>query len=188
MARYRSWITTGLVVVGLVVLFVVFIAFRDDAALIAALEAAGTVAAAGFAAVAGVAAMRAANESSATARRAREAQARTARPRLSPRVTVDGDRLIGVLTVQPGPAALDVTVAWLRTDGETITTEVAEIAPGADGVTADLGPAPTGPGEPAAAMKMIWLEYSDDNGVGQWHDTWQVVSDRLTRSTADLVD
>ena len=38
------------------------------------------------------------------------------------------------------------------------------------------------------SLAMIWLEYADDSGVGQWHDTWQVASNRLNRTASDLVD
>jgi hypothetical protein len=184
--RYRSWITTGLIVVGLVVLFVMFIGFREDADLVAALEAAGTVAAAGFAAVAGVAAMRAANESSATARRARETLARSARPRISLRVEVAGDRLHGLVRCADGPAAVDATVAWLRADGETVTGQAARLAPGDGGMVVDLGPA--GTASAVAAVEMVWMEYWDDSRVGRWQDTWRVEAGRLQQTDSQLVD
>jgi hypothetical protein len=61
-SRLRTLSTAAATTLGLVVLFVVFIGFKDDTALVAALSAAGTVAAGAFAAVAAVGSMRAAAE------------------------------------------------------------------------------------------------------------------------------
>lgn len=56
------------------------------------------MAAAVFAAVAAFGSVRAADESSAAARRAHEAVARSAQPRLLPSISVDGDRLLGTVS------------------------------------------------------------------------------------------
>src|SRR5689334_8602822 len=115
-SRSRTLVVSGLMVLGVVALFVVFIGFKDDAALVAALSAAGTVLAAGFAAIAAMGSMRAAAESSATARRAREAFARSVRPRLQPGLVRADGVLRGDLRCGPERAALDLTVVWMTAD------------------------------------------------------------------------
>ncbi|HSK98151.1 MAG TPA: hypothetical protein VK891_16110 [Euzebyales bacterium] len=113
----------------MVVLFAVFIWFRNDAALVGALSAAGTVVAGGFAAIAALSSMRAAAESSASAKRSREAFARSVRPRIQPDVRRDGDRLLGAVQCGEGHAAVDVTVAWILSDRETVVDQVARLEP-----------------------------------------------------------
>lgn len=178
----------GLIGLGVVVLFVVFIGFKDDAALVAALSAAGTVLAAGFAAIAAMGSMRAAAESSATARQAREAFARSVRPRLQPIVVREDGALRGELRCGPDRAAIDLTVVWMRAGHETLSEQFARIEPGAT-VTVDLGLPDTAA---ASDVEMVWVEYWDDGRAAQWQDTWRPDAtrgaDAFVQSDSRLVD
>ena len=180
MARAKALIVYALVVIGLAALFTVFIAFRRDAALIAALEAAGTVAAAGFAAIAATGAMRAAAESSASAKRSREAMAWTVRPRVQPSVSRQNGAVVGKVASGEGRAAVDVTAVWMPSDGDPVTQRIARLDPG---TAADASL----PGD--VELGTVWIEYWDDARAGQWRDTWQPQPDggfALTHS--ELVD
>jgi len=171
-----------------VVLFVVFIGFKKDAALVAALSAAGTVAAAGFAAVAAMGSMRAAAESSAAARRSREALARTMRPRVTPSVAREDGTLHGRLHCSGNRGAVDVQVAWMLTDAEAVTDRVARIEPGAS-FTVDLKLAETG--SALQSVRMVWFEYWDDSHIALWRDTWRPdadAADFFLQTDSDLVD
>ena len=186
MSRTRALWTYVLVVTATVAMFVVFVAVREHTALVSALSAAGTVAAGVFAALAALGSMRAAAESSATARRSREALARTAQPSVRPEVRADGDELLGDVLVE-GKAAVGVTIAWLLVDREIATASADRIEPGATGgLTVDLGlPADA---DLAATVRMIWLEYRDAGRLGLWRDTWEIAPNaqspfRLASST-----
>lgn len=173
---------SALVALGLVALFGVFIAVRDDTALISALSAAGTVAAGVFAAVAAFGSLRAAAASNASAERAREAMVRSVRPNVEPSVSAVDTTLIGTLTCT-GYAAIDITVVWTLTDGEVITETVARLAPGEDPLTSTL-PQP---------VEMVWLSFTDEGRVGKWQDTWQMGQEphnlgRLTLIESRLAD
>ncbi|MEJ3751030.1 hypothetical protein WEI85_48435 [Actinomycetes bacterium KLBMP 9797] len=186
MSRQRIFATYALVVVALVVLFAGFIAVKDDAALIGALSAAGAVAAAGFAAVAAVGSMRAAAESGATARRSREALARTARPRLQP--SLSGTH--GVVRCSGERSAVEIIAVWLLSDRGPVTELVAHLAPGTE-VTVDLA-LPAG-ADAWQAVEMVWIEYQDESRISHWRDTWQVTSRPdgekvFVVSDSDLVD
>lgn len=172
-----------LTVLGTVALFAVFIAFREDAALIGALSAAGAVAAAVFAAVAAFGSVRAAAESSASARRAREAVARNAQPRLRPSVGVEGDRLLGTVSCGSARGAVDVTIVWVPANAGPITEQRAAFEAGT-GFTVDLGlPASASPRD---EIEMVWLEYWDEGRVGRWHDTWRIATEAANQSTLVL--
>jgi hypothetical protein len=168
-SRYRTYARNALIALGTAALFALFIVFRSDATLIAALSAAGTVAAAGFAAVAAVGAMRAAAESGEAARRAREAVARTAQPRVHPSIErVDG-KVLGKVQSGAGRDAIDVTVVWMQ-GGENISKQTARLSDVPFAV--DLALPETA--DPWEAISMLWVEYWDDSRVGHWQDTWQV--------------
>src|SRR5262245_24504748 len=128
-SRTRTLLIYGLWSLALVTLFAVFIGVKRDAALVAALSAAGTVAAAGFAAFAAMGSMRAAAESAAAARRSREAVARTARPRVFPGLMVVDGVPVGKVHCD-GRAAVDVTAAWHLKEGGTIVERSARLEPG----------------------------------------------------------
>lgn len=167
----RLKIPYALTVLGVVVLFAVFIAFRRDAALISAMSAAGAVAAAVFAAVAAFGSVRAADESSASARRAQEAVARNAKPSLRPSLSVEGDRLFGTVSCGSSRGAVDVMVVWVPVNSGPITEQRATFEPGT-GVTVDLN-------LPATAnlreeIEVVWLDYRDEGKVGRWRDTWRI--------------
>jgi hypothetical protein len=183
-----------LLAAGLVALFIVFIGVRRDTALVGALEAAGTVAAAGFAALAAVGSMRAAAESSATAKRSREALARTMRPRVHPTVSRENGTVLGKVQCGAGRGAVDVTVAWLLTDRDTVTGQAARLEPWHQ----DL---PPGPDSAIAVdlqlpqtavvsdeIRLVWIDYWDDDRVGHWRDTWELGTEPHNRETFRLID
>jgi len=173
-----------LVTLGLVVLFAVFIAFRNNAALIAALEAAGAVAAAAFAAIAAMGAMRAAAESSAAARRSREAVARTMRPRVQPSIRQENGLVLGTVESGEGRPAIDVTVVWVMADRGAITEQTARLE---DGLSVDLE-VPEG-ANVWDQLSTVWIEYEDDGRTGQWRDTWQAEANgRFSLTHSELVD
>jgi hypothetical protein len=187
-SRTQKLLVYGFWALAVVVLFAVFIGFKKDAALVAALSAAGTVAAAGFAAVAAMGSMRAAAESSATARRSRETLARTAQPRVTPSVVREDGTLHGRLNCGGSRAAVDVQVAWMLAENEAITDRVARIEPGAS-FTVDLKAPDTG--SVLQDVSMVWLEYWDDSHVGLWRDTWRPdpdVVDSFLQTDSDLAD
>ena len=147
-SRNRAFLNYLLIVAATATLFVVIIAVREHTALVSALSAAGTVAAGVFAALAALGSMRAAADSSATARRSREALARTAKPQVRPGVRADGGTLLGAVRadrVEPGPDP---------------------------GLAVDLGLPPDA--DLSSAVKLVWLEYRDAGHLGQWQDTWEV--------------
>jgi hypothetical protein len=189
-SRTRTLLVYGLFAAVIAVLFVVFIGFKRDAALVAALSAAGTVAAAGFAALAALGSMRAAAESSETARRSREALARTAQPRLYPSVLRQDGTVHGILRCGDNRAAVAVQAVWIPTDGETMAERVARIDPGGT-FTLDLKLPDTA--NLVDALSMVWIEYWDENRVGRWHDTWRpdpeaTTPDAFVQSDSSLVD
>ena len=209
MTRLQAKITYAVVILGTVALFAVFIAFRHNAALISALSAAGAVAAAGFAALAATGSMRAAAESSNTARRSREALARTVRPRVYPVVSQREETLLGLVRTE-GHAAIDVMVVWIGTQGNSVTGRTARLEPlrpdqppspanelavelTVDGVNAvDAAVVGAAAADPHDRLTMVWLEYWDDNRMGHWRDTWQWgtghQSDTLIQTDSELVD
>ena len=173
MSRNRVLLNYALVVAATAVLFVVIVAVRHHTALVSALSAAGTVAAAGFAALAALGSMRAAADSSATARRAREALARSARPRVRPGVRADGGTLVGDVRVEGQAAAEVVTVVWTFADRGPVTAQADRLEPGAvPGLVVDLGLPEDA--DVASAVTIVWIEYRDAGHLGQWRDTWQV--------------
>jgi hypothetical protein len=163
-SRAKALILYALVAIGLVTLFVVFIAFRGNSALIAALEAAGTVAAAGFAAIAAMGAMRAAAESSAAAKRSREAMAWTVRPRVQPSISQVNGATVGRVAGGDGRSAVDVTAVWMLNDADPVTERIARLDPGS-GMDVAL--------PENAEPHTVWIEYWDDGHAGKWRDTWQ---------------
>ena len=187
-SRNRALLTYVLVVAATVAMFVVFVTVREHTALVGALSAAGTVAAGVFAALAALGSMRAAAESSATARRSREALARTAQPSVRPEVRADGGKLLGEVRVE-GKAAVGLTIVWMLIDRETATARADRIEPGADGgLTVDLGLPPDA--DLASTVRLVWLEYRDANRIGLWRDTWEIAPNatspfRLAASTLE---
>jgi hypothetical protein len=179
-SRSRTLFTYALITFALVTLFAVFIGFRDNAALVGALSAAGTVAAGGFAAVAAVGSMRAAAESSTAARRSREAISRTARPRIQPGVREHDGRWLGELRCGADRGATDLLVTWLLADNEPAVGEAARLEP--DGTFAVELP---GPGD---QVTLVWLEYWDDDHAARWHDTWEVRTGMFHQTDSTLVD
>lgn len=187
--RPRTLVAYALVTIAVVVLFAFFIGFRRDVALVGALSAAGTVLAAGFAAMAALGSMRAAAESSVTANRSREALARTMRPTVRPDIGRQDGEVLGTVRCGEGRGALDVTVAWLKADGETVTGRTARLEPsrpdlpsGSDtalAVDLELPESATGWDE----TTMVWIEYWDDSHVGHWQDTWQVGTEPGSKET-----
>jgi hypothetical protein len=179
-SRPRTLIGYALVTLVVAALFAVFIGFKGDAALVGALSAAGTVAAAGFAALAAMGSMRAAADSSATAKRSREALARTMRPRIHPSVSRENGRMLGKVQCGEGRGAVDVTVAWRLTNSDTVTDRIArleprrpDLPPGSDVAFAvDLKIPETA--NVWKEISMVWIEYWDDSHVGHWQDTWRV--------------
>jgi hypothetical protein len=173
---------------GLVGLCAVFIAFRSDTALIGALSAAGTVAAAAFAAVAAAGSMRAAAESSETARRAREVAARTAQPRVHPSVAREAGKALGKVQSGAGRDAIDVTAVWVM-NGDNHSDQTARLTEVPFAVDLQLPET----ADPLEEISMVWIEYWDENRVGHWRDTWQVDTAnagqaRLVLSHSELVD
>jgi hypothetical protein len=184
-SRSKKLITALVLIAGLAALFAVFIGFKRDAALIAALEAAGTVAAASFAATAAFGSMRAAAESSATARKSREALARTARPHLRPTITTqENGTIFGTIRSGETRAAVDITVVWTLTDQDPVVGQTAHLEPGR---TLDL-PLPE-TANPASEITMVWIEYADPDYIGQWRDTWEPdAHGTLALTSSQLVD
>ena len=183
-------ITYGLVILAVAVLFTVFIGFKKDSSLVGALEAAGTVTAAGFAALAALGSMRAAAQSNATARRSREALAQTMRPRIVPILSRENGKVLGTLRCGEGRGALDVTVVWILADRDEVTDRVAHLEPSADFVL-DLN-LPESANLPEE-LTMVWVEYWDDSRVGHWQDVWQIGTEpidqgRLHQTDSRLVD
>jgi hypothetical protein len=173
-SRLRTHFVAAAITLGLVVLFVVFIGFKDDAALLAALSAAGTVAAGAFAAVAAVGSMRAAAESGAAARRSHEAMARTVRPRVRPSAQRQDGTVLGTVRCEPSRLAVDVHVVWMPADRDPIPSQLDRLAPG-EAITIDLELPDTAP--LADAITMVWIGYRDEDGVGHWQDTWEVATE-----------
>jgi hypothetical protein len=103
--RLIVYALTVLGLVALVALVAVFIGFKSDTALVGALEAAGAVSAAGFAALAVLGSMRAAAESNATAKRSREALARTMRPRIHRSLSRENGTVLGKVQCSAARAA-----------------------------------------------------------------------------------
>jgi hypothetical protein len=189
----RRLVIYALIACPLAVLFVVFIAFKRDTALMTALSAAGQVAAAGFAAIAAIGAMRAAAESSAAANRAREALARTARPRLHPSVGRADGGLVGTVQCDGRRAAIDVMVAWILADREPVVGQAARLdpprpdgPPGTGLLRVDLGLPETA--DVAEVLRMVWIEYRDDNRIGRWRDTWQLTPEPAGHGLLQQVD
>jgi hypothetical protein len=184
-SRPKALIIYALIALGLVALFVAFIAFRRNAALIAALEAAGTVAAAGFAAVAATGSMRAAAESSASARRSREVVARTMQPRLRPGVSQENGTVLGKLDRGTGGrAAVDVTVVWIFRERGPVTGQTARLE---TSHAVDLE-VPEG-ANVWNELNTVWCEYWDDSHAGHWRDTWRVEGpETFVLTHSDLVD
>jgi hypothetical protein len=183
-SRNRALATYAAVTAATVALFVVIVAVRENTALVEALSAAGTVAAGVFAALAALGSMRAAADSSATARRSREALARTAQPAVRPEVRADGGTLVGEVLVE-GQAAVAVTVVWMLVGREPATARADRIDPGvAGGLTVDLRLPPDA--ELASTLRMVWLEYRDAGRIGHWQDTWEITPD--PRSPLRLAD
>jgi hypothetical protein len=176
----RVLITYALMAVAVAALFALFIGFKRDAALVAALEAAATAAAAGFAALAAMGSMRAAAESSATAKRAEAALARTVRPRVHPSAARENGRAYGKLHCDEGPAAVDVTVVWLLRNRGAVTERTARLEPsrpdlatGSDATfVVDLELPETA--NLWNEIDMVWIEHWDEGHVGRWQDTWRV--------------
>jgi hypothetical protein len=183
-SRSKALIVYALTALGLVALFVVFIAFRRDAALIAALESAGAVTAAGFAAVAAMGSMRAAAESSASARRSREAVARTMQPRLQPSVSHENGTVLGKLDRGAGRAAVDVVVVWIFSGRGSITGQTALLE------TSHAVDLEVPEGENVwDELNTVWFEYWDDSHAGHWRDTWRVDGpERFVLTHSELVD
>lgn len=174
MSRLRTLSLSAAIALSLVALFVVFIRFKDDTALVAALSAAGTVAAGVFAALAAVGSMRAAAESGAAARRAQEAMVRTVRPRVRPSVQPQGGTVLGTVRCEPSRVATDVKVAWMLADRPPSTSQLDRLAPG-EAITIDLELPDTV--AIADAISIVWIEYRDEDGVGHWQDTWEVATE-----------
>ena len=185
-SRNRALLNYALVVGATVVLFAVIVAVRHDTALVGALSAAGTVAAGVFAALAALGSMRAAADSSATARRSREALARTTRPQLRPAVRAEGGALVGEVRVEGQAAADGVTVVWALADRRPVTVQADRIEAGADPLITDLGLPEDA--DLASAVTMVWLEYRDAAHLGQWRDTWQVAAGAFRRTSSQLED
>ena len=185
MPRTRSLFIYVLWSLALVTLFAVFIGVKRDAALVAALSAAGTVAAAGFAAFAAMGSMRAAAESAAAARRSREAVARTARPRVYPELTVVDGVPAGRVQCGAGRPAADLMVVWQLKKGGTVVERSARLEPGS-ALDVDL---PAG-GDPWEETEFVWIEYWDDARIGHWRDNWQAEADdaRFRQVDSELVD
>lgn len=162
MSRLKTAVLYALSAIAIAALFGLFVTFRNDAALIGALSAAGTVAATGFAAIAALASVRAASESSAAAQRAREASARAGRPSLRVRTETTDGTLQGVVECGKDRGAVDVTIVWTLTNDETLVFQHAHLAAGAI-VTNVLG----------AEASTCWVEYWDESRAGRWRDTWQ---------------
>ena len=196
--RAKTLMAVVLICLALVALFGLFVWFRRDSELIAALSSAGTVAAGVFAAVAAAGSMRAAAESSATARRSREAAARTAQPRIRPSVRREEGTTLGTVQCDEGPGATSLTVAWMLHNGNTIADQVARLEPrrpddppdAASALTVDLELPETA--DLTDEIRMVWIEYWDDNRVGHWRDTWQPAEPpgqgRFVRTESTLVD
>lgn len=163
-----------------VALFVLIIGFRNDTALVGALTAAGTVAAAAFAAFAAMGSVRAAAESSAAARRSRETLARTMRPQILPSVSREGGQLLGRVQCGADRGAVEVNVAWILKNGSHVTDRSprleawrVNVPNGAESsMTSDLG-LPDSVNE-SEVISMVWIEYWDDRRLGHWRDTWQI--------------
>jgi hypothetical protein len=142
------------------------------------------VAAAVFVAVAAYESGRVAAESSASARRAQEAVARNTQPHLQPGFNVDGARLFGTVNCGSASAALDVMVAWLPVGGP-ISGQCAVFEAGA-ALAVDLG-------LPAAAnvrenVRMVWLDYWDQDRIARWHDTWRIGTETGDQSILVLAE
>lgn len=168
MTRFK--ISYALAVLGVITLFAAFILFRNDAALISALNSAGAVAAAVFAAVAAFGSVRAADESSAAARRAHEAVARNAQPRLLPSFSIEGENVLGTVSCGSNRGAADVMIVWVVENAEMITQQWATFEAGT-GFTVDLN-------LPLADLqrdfRYVWIDYWDEGRTGHWRDTWRL--------------
>jgi hypothetical protein len=167
----RFKISYALSVLGVLALFAVFILFRDDAALISALSAAGAVAAAVFAAVAAFGSVRAADESSAAAKRAHEAVARNAQPRLRPSFSLAGGKLLGTVSCGSHRGAADVMVAWMLENSGPVTEQRAAFEAGT-GLTVELHLPATA--DLQRELKLVWIDYWDEGRTGHWRDTWRI--------------
>jgi hypothetical protein len=176
--RLQTLIVSLLICLALVGLFAGFIWFRRNGELIAALSAAGTVAAGVFAALAAAGSMRAAAESSAAARRSQEAAARTAQPRIRPSTSRKDGTTLGTVQCDGSRGAVDVTVAWILHNGETIVDRTTRLEPlrpdhppAGTALTVDLKLPETA--KASDEINMVWIEYWDDRRVGHWRDTWR---------------
>jgi hypothetical protein len=161
----------ALATLGVIALFAVFVAFRKDAALISALSAAGAVAAAVFAAIAAWGSVRAADESSAAAKRAYEAVARNAQPRLLPSFSVEDGKLLGTVSCGSNRGAADITAVWILGNGDPITEQRAMFEAGT-GFSVDLGLPATA--DLRQEIRLVWIDYWDEARTGHWHDTWEL--------------
>ena len=168
--RARIVVIGLLVVLGLFILFIVFIALRGDVLLVQALSAAGTVAAGVFAAIAALASLRAADSSRAAAERTRLAAASAIQPRMRPAFE-DG---LGVIHVTGSPA-IEVHAVWQIVGAPTVSAEEPRIEPGEEfSVTL-----------PKGELAILWVEYRDASGAFRWQDTWDA---DLRRLSSDLKD
>jgi hypothetical protein len=183
-SRLKKHLNTVLVIAILAV-FPAFFLLRRHPDTIATLASAATVVAACFAAMAAVASMRAANESSITATRAREALARSLRPALSSDVHFtesahpDGRASALGRVMSASSNAVDVVVEWHLKSGASIVDRTARLEswrpnlpPGSDitfGV--DLGLLTTnGWWE---ELSMVRALYWDEQRLAQWESIWQ---------------
>ncbi|NUT34622.1 MAG: hypothetical protein HOV79_16280 [Hamadaea sp.] len=183
MARYRTQLTAALFVLAAGTVFAVFITFRDDAALIGALSAAGTVLAAAFAAVAAYGSVKAAAQSSASAQRAREGVARSIRPTITPSVYAQDGILFGKVE-STGLAGVDITVSWALHNGAPVTMHIPRLVPGTPETVSLAVPDTDG----AAEIATVWIEFWDDSRVAQWRDSWAYERGRLVLADSRLVD
>jgi hypothetical protein len=168
--RARIVLIGMLVVLGVFILFMVFIALRGDVLLVQALSAAGTVAAGVFAAIAALASLRAADSSRAAADRTRLAAASAIQPRLRP-VFEEGRGIIRVT----GSPAIEVNAVWQVEGAQTVTAEEPRIEPGEEFPVA----------LPEGDLAMLWVEYRDASGAFRWQDTWDADLRRLSSALKD---
>ncbi|MFC4139316.1 MULTISPECIES: hypothetical protein [unclassified Microbacterium] len=168
--RIRIAITVAASLLVFVAIFVVFILKRADAAMLAALEAAGAVVAGLCAAAAAVGAAIAALESRAAAQQARLAARRAVQPRLLP----SRDGSAGTIRVT-GAAATEVMTVW-QIDGEpTVVASEPRVDPGGEFAVA----------LPDGRFASLWVSYRDASGAFEWQDTWDEHLRRLESRAVD---
>lgn len=184
MARYRAQILAALLTVGAGTVFAVFIAFRDDAALIGALSASGTVLAAAFAAVAAYGSVKAATQSSVSAQRAREGVARSIRPTITPSVYAQDGFLFGKVEATTPLAAVDITVSWALETASPVIMQIARLVPGSPHTVNLEVPDTAG----MAEVVTVWIEYWDDSRVARWRDSWTPEHGELVLGDSRFVD